>query len=239
MDQQTTMPVPQNPIVLTPGKTVDHAITKEKRGFLATFGILFSGWLLGNLILLTLLSLVGIYLAGSTGLVKVPVLSDYLFGKPTAVARNVDETALESAQGKISEINTLQKGETVKELSLSEEEINALFNKQTKSATDFPIGDPNLKLTDGKFIFTGKLSQTNAPVTIEGKIAVSGVAASVNIVSAKFGKFNLPGFIASNIIENNLAKIGLSLNGTSIPAKSLIIGEGNVDLKDVSNPSQN
>lgn len=241
MDSENTLPQAPNPIVLTPGNQAQKQISlkEDRRGFLSTLGVLFSGWLMGNLILLTLLSVVGIYLAGSSGLVRVPVLSDFLFGKPPSISSESDTSALQSAESKIAQINSLKKGETIKTLSLEESEVNALFQNKVKGSSDFPITDPKLKLNSSEFTFTGKLAQTNAPVTIEGKIAIDGLVANIEIVSAKFGKFVLPNFIANNIIENNLSKIGLSLSGSQIPAKSLKINSGTVNLEDVSNPKEN
>lgn len=236
MEPETaTAPSVQTPIVLTPG-IKETGSSERKRGFLATFGILFSGWLLGNLIVLTVLSCVGIYLVGSTGLVKIPVLSNLLFGKPETVTVLVDDQALESGEKKLSQIDSLQSGQTLDSLDLNESEINALFAKQAKTSSDFPVSNPKLTLGGNEFVFTGNLSQTNAPVTIAGKIVISGLNANVEIVSAKFGQFSLPNFIATNIINSSLSKIGLSLSGSQIPAKSLTIAPGTVELNGVSNP---
>jgi len=222
-------------VVLNPGESQTKEI--PKRSSLATFGLLLAGWFVGNLIILTAMASVAIVTVGSTGLVRVPVLTEYLFGKQVASINPVESFALDEANTKLSEISALPKGQTIHSLTLSENEINALLDKQINTGTGFPIGNQQLKLTNNQFVFTGNLISTNAPVKIVGSVQVDGTAAKVSIEEAKFGKLGIPVVLASSIVDSSLSKIGLSLSGATIPAQSLQILDGRVILQDVSNPN--
>ncbi len=230
-------PHPQEPIILNPGLSDTKKLSENtnSRGVFATFGILIAGWFFGNLILLAVASTGIAIAAGSTGLVKVPLVSEKFFGLPVKAADNVDAYALENAQEKLNTISTLAGGQTLKSVALDEEEINALFQKQVASSNEFPIVDPKIKLGENEFTFTGKLAQTNAPIEVVGRIDVSGLVASVELVSAKFGKVQIPTFVASNLVDSYLAQVGLTLSGSQIPAKGIKITNGVVSLTEVSN----
>lgn len=227
---------PQNPIILNPTVT-NEAPTTLKRGMLTTFGLLLAGWFVGNLIIMASLAVIAVGAVGSTGLVKVPVLTSYLFGKEQPQYTPAESFALDSANTKLAEVRGLAKGETINNLELSQDEINALLDNQINSSSGFPIGNQHLQLTNDRFVFTGNLISTDAPVEIVGSLQVSGLTAQVSITKAKFGKLDIPVFLASNIVDSNLSKIGLSLSGSSIPAQSLKILDGKIVLQDVSNPS--
>ena len=234
-------PHPQEPIILIPGlsETKKSSGKNSSHGALATFGILIAGWFFGNLILLAVASLGLAIAAGSTGLVKVPVVSEKFFGLPVRTLSAVNQLALENAQEKLNTISTLDEGQSLKNVALDEEEINALFQKQIEQRTDFPVVDPKIILGENEFIFTGKLAQTNAPIEVVGRINVSGLVASVELVSAKFGKVQIPTFVASNLVDGYLAQVGLTLSGSQIPAKGIKITNGVVSLTEVSKTPNN
>lgn len=231
--------LPPVPIILNPALAdTTNQKAKEKRGFLGTFGLLLSGWLLGNLILFAILGLVGITVIGSTGLVRIPVVSKMLFGQPHPQAAQIDGFAFENAQEKITTIKNLKAGQTLKELDLYQNELNALLIKSIETAGDFPLTNPNLEIDSGGFVFSGLFKSTNAPVTIKGTFTVNDLTAKVNIIEAKFGKISMPLFLASSIIDSNLAKIGLTLSGGEIPAQEVDLSPGLVTLKKVAKPSR-
>ncbi len=227
----------QEPIILNPGISSSHSKSSNGRGGLATFGLLLAGWFVGNLLILAALGIGVIGAVGSTGLVKVPVLTSYLFGQDNPLYNSTNQVYYEDAIAKIDEIDSLKDGQSLKKLELSEAEINALLNKQINSVQDFPIGNQSLKLLNDRFVFTGNLVSTNAPVVIVGKVEVDGLTAHVTIDQASFGKVKIPAFLASSIVDNNLSKIGLSLSGSSIPAQSLRIVNGKITLQEVTKPA--
>lgn len=227
---------PQNPIILNPGVSKEVP-SSSKRGLLATFGLLLAGWFVGNLVILATLAAVAVGTVGSTGLVKIPVLTSYLFGKEQPQYTPAESFALDSANSKLSEVKSLAKDQTLNNLELSQDEINALLDNQISSSSGFPIGNQHLQLINNQFIFTGNLTATDAPVEIVGNLQVSGLTAQVSITKAKFGKLDIPVFLASNIVDSSLSKIGLSLSGSSIPAQSLKILDGKMVLQNVVNPS--
>lgn len=226
----------QEPIILNPGlsegskKTSHRSIGKV----FSTLGILLAGWFFGNLILLAIGSAGIAIAAGSTGLVKVPFVSERFFGTGSIAQGQIDQEALENAQEKLQAISNLAEGQVLKSVALDEEEINALLKDKVLQSNSFPIVDPEIKLKNNEFILTGKLSETNAPVEVVGKVEVSGLSANVEVSSAKFGKIQIPTFIASNLLESYLSQIGLSLSSTELPAKSLRIQDGSVSLVEVS-----
>lgn len=227
---------PQEPIVLNPGLAQQPAKTalKSGRGVVSTFGILIAGWFFGNLILLAIGSVGLAVAAGSTGLVRVPLVSERFFGTPVSSEITVDQIALENAEEKLNTISTLPQGETLKSVALDEGEVNALLQKQIGEGSSFPIAEPKIKLGTNEFVFSGKLAETNAPLEIVGRISVSGLVANVEIMSAKFGKVEMPSFVASNLLESYLEEIGLSLGSSQIPAKSIQITDGIISLLQVS-----
>ena len=225
----------QQPIVLNPG-IASEVSEGSKRGSLATFGLLLAGWFVGNLIILSVLAVATVGTVGATGLIKVPLLSSYLFGQKLVSFTPVEIDYFAQADLKLSKIRTLEEGESLKKLELGEEEINALLNNQINNNIGFPIGNQKLKLVNSKFIFTGNLISTNAPVEIVGTMEVEGLTAQISIDQAKFGKIKVPSFLASSIVDNSLSKIGLSISGSTIPAQSLKILEGKIILSDVVNP---
>lgn len=229
--------IPQQPIVLNPGliKSHDENSSKNSRGLFATLGILLAGWFFGNLILLAVASVGVAFAAGSTGLVKVPFVTEKFFGSATADQPTLDQGAYENAQEKLNIISTLRSGQTLKSVALDEGELNALFSKQIETSGNFALKNPKIRLEENQFIFSGRLKETNAPVEIIGKVDVSGLVANIEIVSAKFGKIDMPSFIASNLIDSYLSEIGLSLSGAQLPAKSIKIADGLVSLIEVSN----
>lgn len=228
----------QEPIVLTPG--LDEKVKKSKpktgRGAFSTLGILLAGWFFGNLILVGLLSIVVMVSASSTGLIKVPFFTEKFFGKSLSTSVAADVTGLESAEAKIAEINTLSSNKTIKSLQFTQDEINALFANQVEQKGSFPLYDPKIVIKDGKFVFSAKMIQTNAPVTIAGNVTSSGLIANIELTSAKFGKVSLPTFLASNLFDSYLSQIGLSLSGSQVPAKQITLENGSVTLVSVSKP---
>ena len=229
----------QQPIILNPGlsDSQKEAGRKSSRAALSTLGVLLAGWFFGNLILLALGSVGVAIAAGSTGLVRVPLVSERFFGKANSPTPSVDQLALENAQEKLNTIGNLDKGQTLKSVALDEEEINALLQQQVSQNQGFPILDPKIKLGDNEFVLSGRLEETNAPVEIIGRVSVSGLMANVEIASAKFGKINIPSFLASNLFEGYLSDIGLSLSGSQLPAKRIRIADGVVSLLEVSRAS--
>lgn len=236
-DPESTNFQPKDPIILNPGYNQSKTEVNSKRGFLSTFGLLFAGWLVGNLLIVSLVSLFAVVLVGSTGLVKVPVLSAYFFGKETPLYRAADQYFLESAEEKLAKVAELKKGQAVKQIELTENEINALLNKEITETTDFPIANQSLKILENEFIFSGRLVSTNAPVEIRGQVLADNLTAKVDILSAKFGKIELPSFISTNIINENLSRIGLSLSGSQLPAQSIQLRDGQLVLEEVVNPA--
>lgn len=234
-----SLPHNQEPIVLNPGlaDSKEKIISKNSRGVFSTLGILLAGWFFGNLILLTLVSAGLAIAAGSTGLVKIPVVTQKFFGMSATNQGDIDEQALENAEEKLKNISGLRSGETLKSVALDESELNALLQKQIETAGNFKLTNTKIKLTEDHFSLSGNLKETNAPVELVGKVEVSGLVANIEIVSAKFGKVEIPSFIATNLFENYLSDIGLSLSGSQIPAKSIKIAEGLVSLIEVSNDS--
>lgn len=225
----------QPPIVLNPGIPSNSAVVSKRAGF-ATFGLLLAGWFVGNLIILSIVAVVTLGAVGSTGLVKVPFLTGYLFGSEQVSFTTVEIDQFAKISSKIDKVRNLEEGESLKNIELSEAEINALLNNQISNNIGFPIGNQKLKLVNSKFIFTGNLISTNAPVEIVGTMQVEGLTVQLNIEQAKFGKLEIPTFLASNIIDSSLSKIGLSISGSTIPAQSLKILEGKIVLSDVVNP---
>ncbi len=231
-------PIPQ-PIVLTiTEKPAESPNYKPKHSFFATLGILFSGWLLGNLILLAIVGTIAISVTSATGMVKVPLLTEYFFGKSPASAKVVDSYALNNAEEKLKKIDQLQKGEVLPTLVFYEDEVNALLASKIETDANFPISWNSLSLHDGKFVFTGAFKQTNAPIVITAQLKTQGLTGEIEIVSAKFGKISMPSFLTTNIVENELSRVGLSLTGNQIPSKAVRLSEGVVTLEDVSNPNQ-
>ncbi len=228
----------QQPIILNPGlqESKKDKVRSKTGSILGTFGILLAGWFFGNLILLAIFSVGVAVAAGSTGLVKVPIVSERFFGKAVSNSLEVDQNALENAQEKLNTIASLSPGQTLKSVALDEEEINALLSEQIATKNGFPIANPTVELSENQFIFSGKMLSTNAPVKIVGKIEVSNLVANVEIVQARFGKIEIPTFIASNLLESYLSEIGLTLSSSQLPAKSIRIGKGEVSLIEVSNP---
>lgn len=233
MESQT---LPPQPVILSsPKPTTIAQSPNTKRGFLGTLGLLFTGWVIGNLIAFSILGIAAISLVGSSGLVRIPLVSQWFFGTAENKPVVVDSFALEEAEAKLDQIDKLKAGETLEELALSEEEVNALLSNSIQNSNDFPINDPKLEIIKGGFIFTGVFRSTNAPVNIRGSINVAGLSAKVEIIEAKFGKIDMPIFLASNIIDSNLSKIGLALSGGEIPAKSVSLTNGLVSLEEVVN----
>lgn len=227
---------PQSPIILNPG--VSQEIPRgSKRGLLSTFGLLLAGWFVGNLVILAAVAALAIGTVGSAGLVKVPILTSYLFGAEQPHYTPAESFDLDDANLKLAEVNSLAEGQSLKNLELSEAEINALLNNEITHASNFPIANQKLVLTNGHFIFTGNLVATNAPVEIVGNLQVDSLSARVTLTAAKFGKIKIPLFLASNIVDSGLSKIGLSLSGSSIPAGAISILDGKLVLKDVVNQS--
>ncbi len=227
------------PIVLNPG--LDKAQTKQAksgRGVFSTFGILLAGWFFGNLILLGVLAIAVAVTASSTGLVKVPFFTEKFFGASAKVATTPDAVVLETAQGKIAKINHLSSTQTLASLEFSEDELNALFAAKVEEAGSFPLNQPKIVIKDGKFLFTGRLVETNAPVEITGTVNTSGLVANIEVTEAKFGKIVMPNFIASNLLDSYLASVNLSLSGSQIPASSINLDDGAVTLVKVSKPEQ-
>lgn len=236
-DPDTLEPIqPKEPIVLNPGLINSKTATAKTNGrsALKTLGVLVAGWFFGNLILLAFASAGIAIAAGSTGLIKVPFITERFFGPEVSSPKTLDQAALQNAQEKLSAISTLQNGQTLKSLALDEEELNALLQKQIESSASFPLTEPKIKLEENEFVFTGRLVETNAPIKIVGEIAVSGLVANVEIRSAKFGRVDVPSFVANNLVESYLSQIGLSLSDAQLPAKSIRISEGLVSLIEVS-----
>lgn len=236
MTNETASNSPLEPIVLNPGtdQTQSSISTQNvKRGFFSTFGILLAGWFFGNLILMAVVSLIAITVVGSTGLISVPLLSDYLFGKPQKLQTNLNSESLIQAEKKVATINDLKDGQTLDEVIIYEDEANALLSNQFTRDKNFPTTNEHLSFEDDKFIFTAKLAQTNAPVRILGKVDNNSTTASIQIISAQFGKIEIPGFIAGNIIDSNLGRVGLTLSGSQVPAKDISIKDGALILKQV------
>src|SRR3990167_4348371 len=90
-------PHPQEPIILNPGLPNIKKLSENtnSHGVLATFGILIAGWFFGNLILLSVASIGVAIAAGSTGLEKIPLVSEKFFGLPVKAIGSVDQFALE------------------------------------------------------------------------------------------------------------------------------------------------
>lgn len=228
--------VPPQPIVLNPG-VAEPTKSSSKRGALATFGLLLAGWFVGNLIIVSLLALAAVGTVGSTGLVRVPLLTNFLFGKVQPGFTPVEIETYQDANLKIDKIENLGSSEKVRSVEFSEAEINALLNDKINNSLGFPIANQKIKLSDNRFIFTGNLVSTNAPVEIIGRIQSEGLNASLTINQAKFGKLSLPIVLANAILDQNLGKIGLSLSGINIPAESIKIIDGQILLKNVINPN--
>lgn len=229
---------PPEPFVLSPSPArLMEREEERKRGFLGTLGLLLVGWLVGNLLVFSLLSLGTITVVAATGLVKIPFISEFFFGKPSNQVIVINRRALSEAQNKLSQIQNLQKGQVVNEIDLSETEINSLLDNQIRTNSSFPVVNPNLKILSNEFEFTARNSLTNAPIDIIAKIDVSSLTARVEIVSAKFGKINMPGILASSIIDSSLSKIGLSLNSSQIPAQTVSLADGVIKLQNVVNPN--
>lgn len=196
---------------------------------------MFTGWLLGNLILGALIGLVVIAVMGSSGLVKVPVLSSQLFKQPTIV--DPDSSSFASAQEKLSTINSLSPGQELSELTLSEEELNAvLADSFAKNQTE--LVNPSLDIGENRFTFNALLAETGAPVTIEGEFDASSGILRFAFLKSKFGKVSVPSPIASSILSDSLNKVGLSLDGTTIPARKVRVSEGQLILEGVTNPTE-
>lgn len=232
---------PAEPIILNPGinEASREKPSKVGRGALSTLGVLLAGWFFGNLILLTVASAGIAVAAGSTGLVKVPLVTEKFFGVAVNTSTEADQEALENATEKINTISTLGRGETLKSIALDEDEINALFQNRISESGSFPIVEPKIDLGTDSFTLTGRLAETNAPVEIVGQVEVSGLVANVKIVSAKFGKIQIPNFIASNLLDSYLSQIDLSLSSSQLPAKSVKIGEDLLSLIEVSKVDNN
>ncbi len=228
---------PMQPIVLTSPEKAQANNSKQSRGqgFLSTFAVLLAGWLIGNLILFSILGVGAVALTSSTGLVKVPFLTSYFFGDKKITAKEIDIYSLHNAEEKIKKIQELSSGETLNSLVFYEDEINALLVNKTQKDPNFPIVWENLSLQSNEFIFNGALSSTNAPVIIKGKIVTQGLSGEIEIVEAKYGKITIPNFLAANIVESQLSIIGLSLNGNKIPAKAIELSPGLLKLIKVTN----
>lgn len=231
-----TLLPPQDPIILNPGFSQENINESSKRGFVATLGLLFAGWLVGNLVILFIIGVFSLGTISSTGLVSVPIVTEFLFGKATPVYSSADQFSLEQAIEKLNQVSVLKKGQKIEKLELTENEVNALLDNQINNNSGFPIGNQKLELKDNNFIFTGNLIKTNAPVRIKGSVKADSLAARVSIDNARFGKINIPSFLASSIVDSSLDKIGLSLNGKLIPAQTLKILEGKIMLQEVVNP---
>lgn len=228
---------PLQPIVLTsPEKPSESASRLKPRGFLSTFVILLAGWLLGNLILLSILGIGTLTLASSTGLVRVPFLTGYFFGTGKTEVTLIDTYSLHNGEEKIKKIQSLPEGTSIKSLVFYEDEINALLANKVQTNSDFPIIWQNLALTDNSFVFKGRIGETNAPVIIKGQVSTHGLTGEIQITEAKYGKIAIPSFVATSIVENQLSAIGLSLSGNQIPARAIEISNGLLKLLDVTKP---
>jgi len=226
---------PIEPVVLTDSKkTEPEPESKSKKGFLSTFAILFAGWLIGNLILLSALSLGAIILAGSTGLVKVPFLTNYFFGDEKLDQIALDSYSLHNGEEKIEKIQELSNGETIKTLVFYEDEINALLAKKAIENKAFPIRWEGVQLKENSFVFKGRVKETNAPVEIEGQVNIQKLGGEIKITKAVYGKVKIPNFIAASLVESHFGTIGISLSGNQIPARALKVSEGILKLFDVS-----
>ncbi len=230
--------IPIQPIVLTSPEKPAESINKQgsSKGFLATFAVLLAGWLLGNLILLSILGVGAVTLASSTGLIKVPFLTNYFFGEASPIAREIDNYSLHNGEEKIQKIQNLSEGETISSLVFYEDEINALLANKAQTDPNFPVVWQNLSLLNGAFVFTGNMSATNAPVVIKGKVRTEGLTGEIEITEAKYGKLEIPNFLATNIVESQLSSIGLSLTGNRVPAKALELSAGMLKLTNVTQP---
>lgn len=225
------------PIVLNPVALEENFSTpttnKKTRRWLRTFFTMFLGWFIGNLIVASIIGLLIISAVGSTGLVKVPLLTNALFD-PASQAP-VDEKTLATAKKKASEIDHLAKGQSIPEMTFTEGEINALLaDAFAKNSTT--IINPNLKITNSRFVFTGNLKETGAPVLVEGAFDTSSGLFKLDFEKTVFGKMNLPAQLTSSILNGNLEAAGISLGDTAIPARRLTIKEGLVVLEDVAKP---
>lgn len=228
---------PVQPIVLTSPEKTQANNSKQSRGkgFLSTFAVLFAGWLIGNLILFSILGVGAVALTSSTGLVKVPFLTSYFFGEGSPRVKEINTYSLHNGEEKIKKIQELSDGETLNSLVFYEDEINALLVSKTQKVPNFPIAWENLTLQNNEFIFNGALVSTNAPVTIKGKLVTQGLSGEIEIVEAKYGKITIPNFLATNIVESQLSGIGLSLIGNKIPAKTIELSPGLLKLTEVTN----
>jgi hypothetical protein len=221
------------PIILNPVALEANFAPTEKRTrrWLRTFLTMFLGWFIGNLILATIIGLLVISAVGSTGLVNVPLLTKALF-KPAEQGK-IDEKTLASAQKKASDIDRLAKGQIISEMTFTESEINALladaFQKNNTTITN-----PNLKISNSHFVFSGNLRETGAPVLVEGAINTAGGIFKLDFEKTVFGKINLPAQLTSSILNGALEQAGISLENTAIPARRLSISDGVVKLEDVT-----
>jgi len=221
------------PIVLTPPSV--SADAKKERKWLATLRLMAAGWLLGNLIFGALVASGIIFLIGSSGLVKVPFLSDKLFSKPASA--QVDQKALETANKKLADIDSLVEGQVLPELTLSEEELNALLTDLfSKNQTD--LLNPALRLTENKFSFSAFLAETGAPVRVEGEFDTSSGILRLALLKTRFGNIDLPPQLANSFLSESLAKVGLSLDNTALPARKVTIENGQVVLEDVTSSDE-
>ncbi|HEY4694765.1 MAG TPA: hypothetical protein VIH52_02265 [Candidatus Nanoarchaeia archaeon] len=229
-------PEPPQPIVLTSPTTPPLPEKGSTRSFLATFSLLFSGWLIGNLILVAILSAGASFVVSSTGLVKIPLLTDYFFGSAQVQGEVLDKNSLRSAQEKIDQMTALNENQTIRALSLTESEINSVLKEQFQRDPNFPIVNSHLDLKENEFIFTGTLYTTGAPVEIRGRISVSNLLGEIEITKSKFGKVEIPLFLATNLIDSALSRVGLGLSGSQIPARNIWVYEEEVFLEDVVRP---
>jgi hypothetical protein len=194
-----------------------------------------AGWLLGNLIFGAALAIFIIFLIGSSGLVRVPVLTDQLFSKPTTAQAN--QETLDAAHKKLSDMDSLAEGQVLPKMTITEAELNALLlDAFSKNQTS--LFNPELTLEQNKFTFNAFLSETGAPVKVEGEFDTSGGILRLAFLQTKFGNISLPPQLANSFLSASLREVGLSLDKTAIPARKVTVEAGEIILEDVTNASE-
>ncbi|MDP2671306.1 MAG: hypothetical protein Q8P13_02475 [bacterium] len=219
------------PIILNPTSAETTKSEKGKTPRFRTLRLMLAGWLLGNLILGSIIGLLTIYFIASTGLVRVPVLTNLMFKTPAKVETNAD--SLKSAQKKADQIASLAAGQSIPEITFTEAEINALLTENfEKTKTD--IINPHLTLDSNNFVFTGNLSSTSAPIKVKGTINVDSGVFKLDILKTTFGQQTLPPLLTNNVIYTAFAKVGFDLQNTPIPARQVDLQVGQIILHDVT-----
>ena len=218
------------PIILNPAATTAES-GKSKISLRKTLGLMAAGWLVGNLIAGATLSLVLIFLVGSTGLVNVPFLTEHLFAR--AALAQTDTASFESANKKLDDIASLSVNQVLPQLTITDAEISALLN-DAFNKTETTLVNPHLKISQGNFVFRGNIKETGAPIQVEGALTTSRGVLHLDIAKTIFGKLALPPQLMDSYLNSALAKVGLSLNSTAIPARKISVGDGEVTLQDVS-----